>query len=352
MNLLIVTQKIDRNDDVLGFFHRWVEEFAKHCEKITVICLYKGEYDLPKNVKVLSLGKENGASRWKYVRRFYCYIWQERKNYDSVFVHMNQVYVILGGLLWRMWGKAVSLWYAHKSVDLKLCIAEKITHIIFSVSKESFRLSSKKLQIVGHGIDMEQFNILEKKKDPNIFSILTIGRISPAKDYEVLINAIELLKKEGLNFRVDVVGDVGTPEQKEYFERIKNSVSEKGLDRMITFVGSVRHRDIGNYLQKADLFVNMSHTGSVDKAVLEAMASGIVTITCNEAFFTDQFRDILRFQKRDSENLTLKIKHIMSLGSDERSALRSRLRNTAMKDHNLETLITNLINQLNATKTS
>jgi hypothetical protein len=61
MKLLIITQKVDINDPILGFFHRWIEEFAKHCEKITVICLYKGTYNLPNNVKVLSLGKEEGV---------------------------------------------------------------------------------------------------------------------------------------------------------------------------------------------------------------------------------------------------------------------------------------------------
>src|SRR3989344_6741688 len=57
MRLLIVTQKVDKNDPVLGFFHRWIEKFAKNFERVTVICLGKGEYNLPANVKVLSLGK-------------------------------------------------------------------------------------------------------------------------------------------------------------------------------------------------------------------------------------------------------------------------------------------------------
>jgi len=41
MKLLIITQKVDINDDVLGFMHGWIAEFAKHCEKLTVICLQK-----------------------------------------------------------------------------------------------------------------------------------------------------------------------------------------------------------------------------------------------------------------------------------------------------------------------
>ena len=58
MKLLILTQKVDKNDPILGFFHRWVEEFARHCEQVTVIALGVGEYDLPQNVRVFSLGKE------------------------------------------------------------------------------------------------------------------------------------------------------------------------------------------------------------------------------------------------------------------------------------------------------
>ena len=58
MKLLIITQKIDKNDDLLGIYHKWVKKIAAKCESVRVICLYKGEYDLPDNVKVFSLGKE------------------------------------------------------------------------------------------------------------------------------------------------------------------------------------------------------------------------------------------------------------------------------------------------------
>ena len=90
MKILIITQKVSINDPVLGFMHRWIEEFAKHFERVTVICLEKGEHHLSPEVKVLSLGKENGKSRLKYILKFLYYIWREKNNYDAVFVHMNQ----------------------------------------------------------------------------------------------------------------------------------------------------------------------------------------------------------------------------------------------------------------------
>jgi len=111
MKLLILTQKVDKNDDILGFFHRWLKEFAGRVEKLTVICLQKGEYDLPENVKVLSLGKERGVSKLGYVLNLYKYIWVLRAQYGHVFVHMNQEYVLLAGLCFMIQGPAETFRY-------------------------------------------------------------------------------------------------------------------------------------------------------------------------------------------------------------------------------------------------
>ena len=107
MKLLIITQKVDEQDEVLGFMHRWIGEFARRCEAVVVICLEEGTHHLPQNVKVLSLGKEKNPSRIRYILRFWYFIWHERNAYDVVFVHMNQVYVVLGWLAWRVLGKKI-----------------------------------------------------------------------------------------------------------------------------------------------------------------------------------------------------------------------------------------------------
>ena len=88
MRLLIVTQKVDKNDAILGFFHRWIVEFAKHTDTVTVVCLQKGASELPENVKVLSLGKERGVGRIARAIRFYSYIIHERQNYSLMVTRM------------------------------------------------------------------------------------------------------------------------------------------------------------------------------------------------------------------------------------------------------------------------
>src|SRR3989344_1360403 len=132
VRILICTQAVDRDDPALGFFIRWIEEMAKQCEHVLVICLRKGTHNLPKNVEVISLGE-----RHKIFRAFeLCGIaWGRRNEYDAVFVHMNPEYIAAAGWLWRLRGKKIVLWYTHKSVNMLLRIATLFANKILTASK-------------------------------------------------------------------------------------------------------------------------------------------------------------------------------------------------------------------------
>ena len=347
MRLLILTQKVDQNDDVLGFFHGWIAEFAKHCEQVTVIALGVGEYHLPKNVRVFSLGKERGVSRLSYLFSFYRLIWRERKNYDVVFVHMNPVYVILGGLLWRAWKKNIGLWYTHKHVDMKLRIAEKLSHTIFTASSESFRLMSNKIKVVGHGINIETFKPTEKRGN-EVFRIVTAGRISPVKDYQTLIEAVAIIVQDHISVKVDIVGGPATAADKDYLEVLRALVHKKNLEQVIRFVGSVPNKELPVYLERADIFVNMSRTGSLDKAVLEAMASGVPVVTSNEALREVLGPDAqsLMFTTGSANECSERIKSVQALSLAERRILAGRLHDVVEKEHNSKMLIPRILDIL------
>ncbi|HLD63513.1 MAG TPA: hypothetical protein VI913_01320, partial [Candidatus Peribacteraceae bacterium] len=120
MRLLIVTQAIDLNDPVLGFFHRWVEEFAKHCDHVHVIAQREGVHLLAGKVTVHSLGKEKRVSKLGQIFRFWKLIWTLRDKYDVVFVHMIPWWMVLGAPMWMFLRKRRYLWYEHRQVTLKL----------------------------------------------------------------------------------------------------------------------------------------------------------------------------------------------------------------------------------------
>lgn len=346
MKLLILTQKVDINDDLLGFFHGWIKEFAKNCEQVIVICLEKNQYDLPENIKVLSLGKEEGSGKLKYIFRFYKYIWQEKKNYDKVFVHMNPEYAVMGGLFWRLMGKKIGLWYAHGHAPFSLKIAEKFTNIIFTSTKSGCRINSQKIKVVGQGIDVGIFKNQKLKIKNTYFKILTVGRISPVKDFETLIKAIEVLNIKKIELYVDIVGGAGLPMQKKYLENLKEIVGEKKLNHVIKFLGPIPNKDVLKYYQDADLFVNMSHTGSLDKVMIEAMACGLPVLTCNESMeeVLGGYRNYLMFEKKDFRMLSEKVMQIKNLEYHERIELGMKLRELVKKDHGLENLIKKILN--------
>lgn len=260
MKLLIVTQIVDRDDAILGFFHRWIEEFAKHVESIEVVCLKEGEHELPSNVRVHSIGKEQGGGNaFLYSIRFMYLAWKLRNEYERVLVHMNPEYVVLAGCFWKLWRKPVGLWYTHKSVNLKLRVAELFVDVIFTASKESFRLPSKKLQVMGHGIDTNFF-----KPDPSSVRgnhALSVGRLMKTKRHDL---AIRIAKDAGLALRI--VGDGP--------ERDRLEAYAKELNAEVKFLGALTQEQLIYEYRTACKLIHTSETGSLDKVVLEAAACG------------------------------------------------------------------------------
>lgn len=347
MKLLIATQKVDKNDPVLGFFHAWIKEFARHCSNVTVICLEKGEYDLPGNVFVRSLGKERGASRISRIIAFYRYSIWERKNYDTVFVHMNPEYIVLGGLLWRVWGKTVALWYAHKSVNLKLRIASAFAHIIFTPSKNSFRLRNSKVRITGHGIDTEAFapRYQEMTQPDESFRVLTFGRISPSKKYELMLEAVSRLE---FPCELRIAGAVDSRRDTAYKEQLLRMAEKLGIADSVRFVGAVPHAKVPALLTEADVFVNTSATGSLDKAILEAMSAGVPVVSSNDSFvdvISDDLKEIC-VAAPDPKNIAEKVSALMSLGREDRHAIGKRLREIVVRKHSLSSLMRRLANDI------
>ena len=343
MKLLIITQKVDINDDNLGFFHSWIEKFSEKLDKLYVICLWKGEYNLPGNVIVFSMGKEEIIGKLGQLTRLQKNLVKILPDVDGVFVHMNPIFAILSFPLTKIFSKKLVLWYAHGSVSFLLKLAEKLVDKIVTSSLDGCRIKSQKIRVLGQGIDTEQFKPSESsalgKKQDSKFKILSIGRISPVKDQETLIKAIDILINEKAikNIEVKIIGTPIEDYEKDYLAKLKNLMREKKLGNYIKFLGGIPYREIASCYQNSDLLINTSFTGSMDKVVLEAMASGCLVLNCNEAY-----KEILdkryMFEKRDFKDLASKI---LNLKDVERNG---SLREIVVKNHNLDNLIYKIIN--------
>lgn len=339
MRLLVITQKVDADDSNLGFFHVWLEKLAARVDHLYIICLQEGKHNLPENrVTVLSLGKEVNPSWWNYLKLFYHFIWRYRREYDGVFVHMNPEYVVLGGPLWRIWGKKVLLWYTHKSVDLKLKIAEKLVTKIFTASKESFRLDSKKVEIVGHGIEVPPPLASVLPMLP--LRLLTIGRVTPSKDVELLIRTVAEYKKicPGAEAQLTIFGMPITDDDARYQKTLEAQAIELGLETLIQFAGSIGHEEVFHQCYCHHIFLHASKTGSIDKAVLEALAAGMPVISASEAFVG--IPGVKYAGSRDPKEMAAEIEKIAGSGIIERNEAGVEY---VRKHHNLEGLVGKIV---------
>ena len=284
IKLLIITQKLDKSDENLGFFHSWLKEFAKHCSELTVIASFVGKTDLPENIRIYSLGKESGTRKFFRIIKFWQLLFCHYSNANAVFFHMIPEFVLAATPFIFFSKKPIALWYTHKSVTRKLKLAEKLVDYIFTASELSFRLPSKKVIFTGHAIDTNFFQPAKKKTGQGV-KLLALGRISPIKGYEIIIRACSRLKNYwARSWVLSVVGGPLMPRDDEYLHSLKKLVQENDLGNRISFYGARPHTEIPEIYNDHDIFISMSSTGSLDKSVLEAMSAGLTVLVSNEAF--------------------------------------------------------------------
>jgi glycosyltransferase involved in cell wall biosynthesis len=371
MKLLIITQSIDESNPVLGFFTGWVKELAKKFEQVTVICLEEGKHNLPENVGVYSLGKEQFENsnienslrkatwlqrnftlkikdsklkifrRINYMFRFYYLIWKLLRNYDSVFVHMNQEYVILGWKFWKLFNKKIYLWRNHPQGNFFTNISVWVSDKVFCTSPDAYTAKFKKTVLMPVGINTSIYTLesrihnLESKKS----RILFLGRMSPIKRPEILIEALNLLNKDGIDFEANFYGD---PLLKDihYYESLKSKTKEYGLENKIIFHKGVLNEQTPKIYLEHNIFVNLTPSGSMDKTIFEAGLSGCIPIVSNE-YFNGIF-DNKMIATGEPKDLAEKLKYWISADNDEINKISYKIIEYIKQNHSLDILMEKL----------
>jgi len=356
MRLVFITRKLDRSDSRTGFVFDWILKLARHMERLYVICQEQGNVSgLPDNIEVHSLGKEKGRGKIRQAVTLCILSFQLSKNTSGFFCHMMPVYVIAAWPANFLFRKKLLLWYVHKSVDWKLRLATAMADKVLTASEESFRLASRKVKVVGHGIDVKKFEIRNSKFETNPkfqtpkFKIISIGRISPVKDYETLLKATEILvnQKGVKNIQVEIYGEPALPADRSYLASLQLFVKNARLQDYFTFKGGISYAEVPEALSRADAAVNMSQTGSLDKFVLEAAAAGTIVLTSNEAFEKPlmAISRVLFFVRNDPAGLAEKILLIKQMEPEKITDLANSLRTWVARDHNLDILVEKIINE-------
>jgi glycosyltransferase involved in cell wall biosynthesis len=99
-----------------------------------------------------------------------------------------------------------------------------------------------------------------------------VGRCSVEKGGDVLIDALELLSRQGREITVVIVGD--GPERERWEKRVRGY----GQARKVLFTGALPHKDVARLINRFDICIAPSREDSCSLAVLEHMACGKAVI--------------------------------------------------------------------------
>jgi glycosyltransferase involved in cell wall biosynthesis len=352
VRIALITPLVDPEDPLLGFIHTWVVRLAQRVDHLTVLQLWRSNPPLPANVTLRSLDRNGPGGKVAVLARLTSTLadlcWRGRL--DGVIAHMGPIFAVCAAPVVKPARIPLALWYAHGAVSPMLRLAYTLVDRAGTSSPDGFRIPGKKLTVTGQGIDTERFTP-SSHRDERL--IVSIGRISQVKHYEVLVDAMAALRARGLvDFRLRIIGGATLPGELSYRSRLEEQIRTLNLDASVEIVPGVPHDRIAPEYQRAAMFVSCSQTGSVDKAVLEAASAGALPITTNPAlrsFFREELADHL--PTHSAACLTEVLSRWIERPTAEREARSLMLRNRVVREHGVDHLADELVNLVRPIRT-
>jgi glycosyltransferase involved in cell wall biosynthesis len=177
--------------------------------------------------------------------------------------------------------------YLLRFFDVIVTVSENIVNTLLAKG-----VNPGKIVRVLNGVCLDKFNGGGKRDDAlrkefgiplNCSVVGTVGRLSPEKGYELLLQAGKDVLKTFPDAHFMIVGD--GPQKDD----LRETCDRLGLNSRVIFTG--KRRDIGRLYSIMDIFVISSHTEGLPMVLLEAMASGVPVIATKVGSIPDVVSD-------------------------------------------------------------
>ena len=334
--LVFITQVVDPSDPNLGATCAKIAALAARTEEVVVVCQRGREGVLPDNCHLRVFGAPTRAERG---RRFVSALGGAlTQRPDAVVAHMIPLYVLIAAPAVRAKRIPLLLWYSHwKSHLLLRAAVAACTHVI-TVDARSFPLRSPKVHGIGHGIDLDEFPC-QPPRDPDDgpLRVMSLGRYTPPKNLDELIEGVRLARVRGVDVRIDLYGTTGSPRLEAYKVRLEEIVSRPEHRDFASVGGSIPRTEVPSAYAAADVVA--SNFASPDKIVLEACSSCRPVLASQDVFdrLLAGIEPSLAFVRGRPETLAEGIQALVAAGGERRQAIGCELRKRVRAHHSVET---------------
>ncbi len=172
---------------------------------------------------------------------------------------------------------------------------------------DKLKVPTEKIAYVPNGIP-EEFFTQKKAKEEN--KILFLGRISPIKNLEVLIQSISLIQDQKIV--LEIVG----PAEEGYLKILKNLVQSLDLENRVMFLPPIYNlkQKIAK-IDSAKIFVLPSKSEAMPQSLIEAQARGKIVLSSDNLGAKDLIQhntNGLLFENGNAKDLGEKLNYALS----------------------------------------
>ena len=240
------------------------------------------------------------------------------------------------------------MWYTHAGIDARLRRAVHEVERVFTASPDSLRLEVPGKTVTGHGIDPAALPYQPPAHEgPPI--LLSAGRMTPAKDPLTILDAVARLRADGRPVELEWAGGTLAEGDPAFARTVEARIAELGLEGQVRLLGPVPHHRMAEVFGRCSVFLSASRTGSVDKVVLEAMATGRPAVTSNPSFgwvfepLGPELASSLLFPEGDAQALAQRAAELLDRPEEARRQESQRLRALVQERHEVDALMARLV---------
>jgi glycosyltransferase involved in cell wall biosynthesis len=127
--------------------------------------------------------------------------------------------------------------------------------------------------VVRCGVDLAALEYRSPGAVDHLPRVIAVGRLSPEKGFDILIEALAILKRQCTPQRLLLVG--GGPLRAS----LEMAVERAGVADLVEFAGELAPAEVRACLARADLFCLPSFSEGLPISIMEAMAVGVPVVT-------------------------------------------------------------------------
>lgn len=201
-----------------------------------------------------------------------------------------------------------------KSVDKIHVISDDIAQLVY---KNGFKDQAPLVKITP-AIDTQYFSASTPKTFEEPIQFITVARLHYIKGLDYSLEALALLKKNGVKFNYTIIGT--GPEE----EALKFACYQLSLQKEVRFLGKMDYALVKTHLQSAHIYLQYSVQEGFCNAVLEAQAMGLLCVVSDAGGLSENVKHAVTgfvAKKRNPLELACTIEKLIKLPNIEKQQM-------------------------------